>query len=336
MTSTESPVMSTKQQIENTARVCCPLVFWNPYAVPEREFLQKYDALADSAAGASASFLSPDAIRYQSLLLYSSLIFLSVSLFKFNTVKILENSVAVDRRLYALYTTFMVLIALLFVLKAYADALRTQAAGTKHALMTRDFTEMMRVGILRRHIQHYFWLELSDAIGRAYQVYEEALSRAAGQTNSSTLLKMNALTIDRAAIRKTPELAPELEFQECVFESLAAKLAKDEASFKAAVEANYRQTTPPGTPNASPHFVPDADVRTPYEQFIRPWIDARIALLNESYELTMSKGDIILKQSNAILSVIKRMRKVRFIYNIIEIMLPLVFAACTIAYAWKH
>jgi hypothetical protein len=100
--------VNTKAEIEQSIRNQLPIIFGEKDSVDRDAFLQKYNALVDYAAAVSAPFLGSETIRYQSMLLYVSLLFLAVRLFRIGQIKIGESPVPVDRNLLVIYALLIV------------------------------------------------------------------------------------------------------------------------------------------------------------------------------------------------------------------------------------
>src|SRR5215831_12037578 len=99
--------MKTQAEIEQSIRDNLPIIFGGKDSVERQAFKQKYDALVDYAASVSAPFLGPETVRYQSMLLYLSLIFLSLNLFKIGQIKFSEMLFNVDKKFVIFYSIFI-------------------------------------------------------------------------------------------------------------------------------------------------------------------------------------------------------------------------------------
>jgi hypothetical protein len=91
--------MRNQAEIEESIRNNLSIVFGKAESVDRVAFLEKYNRMLDYATTVSQPFLSPETIRYQSTLLYASLIFISLSLFHLPNIQIVANAVSVNRRL---------------------------------------------------------------------------------------------------------------------------------------------------------------------------------------------------------------------------------------------
>src|SRR5262249_34214997 len=141
----------------------------------------------DYATAVSAPILGVDTVRYQTLLLTLSLLFVSMRFFRFNTVKIFDALVVVDRPLLVIYATFIAAVALLFLIKAYVDYKRAKLTRKKNAEVAYEVPYLIRMRMLRKQFQNYFWTELSNALARAYFVSLDDLADARNEKRDEHL-----------------------------------------------------------------------------------------------------------------------------------------------------
>ena len=286
----------------------------------------------------SEPFLTPETIRYQSTLLYVSLIFVSVSLFQLGNIKIGENLVSVNRRLLVIYTIFIALITLIFLIKAYVDTQRALFARNRNDEVVNELRQFMAVGLQKKHIQEYFWLEVFDVIGRAYKTYADAASEAVNASPTFEHNPMNVLNLDRDSLCGVPELATEIAAQDKRLTVLTAELKEDETRFlekakRILSEARSQRQDDPYTQLRSDSY---ERMTKAYDECLCTWFEARNKLTDEhlSQKLKEMANNPEQLQLNAMVTVMKHILKIRRIYAALEIFAPVTFAFGVILYVW--
>lgn len=322
--------MRPQAEIEQSIRDNLPIFFGTAEAVDQGVFLEKYNELADHAAVVSEPFLRAETVRYQSILLYVSLLFLSVSIFRVKNLRISENALSVDSKFLAIYTVFIATIALIFALKSYVDYQRSRFVRSRTDHLIHQVRDITMSGVLTKRIQQYFWQELFDVIGRTWdKTYEDALAKAQDRPPLSEQIATQSLTLD--PLRDVPELATEIALQEEHLATMVAELAQDEMCFRNTVEALLRaaRARPPyeAPPPRSEH------IRLAFDQCLSNWFEARnaLALSLLKRDWTTSQEE---RQMDAILDVVRRISNIRRIYGALEVLAPVAFAFLAILYVW--
>src|ERR1700722_10568087 len=152
--------MSTEAEIKQSIRNDLAILFGESEPTDLRVFREKYNRLVEYATAVSAPFLGPETIRYQSMLLYVSVLFLSISLFKLGGIKVFDTVLSVDHKLLVAYEVFIGMVIVIFLVKAYVDYLRARFTRSRNAGVGSELAALMSAGLVKRHIQHYFWLEI--------------------------------------------------------------------------------------------------------------------------------------------------------------------------------
>ena len=327
--------MSTKAEIEQSIRNNLPIIFGDIDSVDRDAFRQKYDALVDYAATVSAPFLGAETIRYQSMLLYVSLLFLSVSLFRIGKIKIGESLVSVDAKLLVIYALFIGAITVVFLTKAYVDYQRARFVRARNDQARLELRELMTVGLLRKHIQEYFWLEMFDAIGRSYKAYDDAARATLNKPPEFKHISMQALSLDRTALSKNSDTKAEIARQDAYLATLVAELTDDENPFRKEAEAILSSArAQPEDPLMAYSARSYEEIRAAYDQTLGKWLDARNHLTDEHLDIVMEnmgKGPEV-HRLEAMVHVLKRMGSIRRIYAALEIVTPVAFAIFAILY----
>jgi hypothetical protein len=128
-------------------------------------------------------------------------------------------------------------IAAIFLVKTYVDRKRAYFIRGTNDHTIDELRELISVGLVRKRIQYFYWLEIFDAIGLAYLTYSTAASRALGTVSTPTHSPMQRVSIDPVALARNPDLAAEINAQQAYLVQLKSDLAADEASFRADADA---------------------------------------------------------------------------------------------------
>jgi hypothetical protein len=326
--------VSTKVELEKSIRDNFSIIFGLSESVARDVFLLKYNAFLDSAAAVSASVLGPETIRYQSMLLYVSAFFVSVSLFRLGKIKVFDNLISVDRRLLVIYAVFIGGIIVVFLIKAYVDYQRARFLRSRHQQVTTELRELIAVGLSKRHIQEYFWLELFDAIGRTYKVYDDAGREAANGTPEFKHTPSQALVLDRKALYRNIDTRAEIVRQETFLASLVAELTADEKRFQEEAEIILAARAQPEDPMT---FLSDRSyekIRAAFEQTLDKWFVVRNSLTDEHLDSVMENlgHSQETQRLEAMIQTMKRILTIRRMYAALEIVVPVVFAIFAIVY----
>lgn len=326
--------MATKDQIERSIRANCPIIFGDSYAVDIETFKPKYDALEDYASKVSAPFLGAETVRYQSLLLYFSLLVLAVTLFQIGSVKIGDSLVSVDRRLLVIYAMLIGAIIVIFLTKVYLDIQRQHDLRKKYDLLRVELQALAEAGLLKKHIHHYFWLEIFDAIGRTYKAYDDAASAAIGTPPEFKHNPMQVLNFDRAGYTKSPQMKEEIESLDSYLAAVTAELSHDEDRFREEAERILSSTRsqPEDDPILSKSHKVHEAIRVAWGQTLKNWFDARNHLADQLLDHVLYKKPPEIIQLEDTLGILRRTWKIRRIYVWVEIAVPVVFAIFAIVF----
>jgi hypothetical protein len=327
--------MNTQAEIERSITSNLSLIFGESETVDYSAFRQKYNALVDYAAAVTAPFLGPETIRYQSMLLYLSALFISISLFRIPGLKIGDSVVSVDRKLLVVYAIFILTVIAIFLIKAYVDYQRAHFVRAKNEEVQLELRELMSVGLLRKHIQEYFWLEIFDTIGRSYKIYDDTARASLNRPSEFTPTSMQSLRIDRASLSKIPETKAEVERLDAYLTGLVAELAEDEKRFREASELILSSAqSQSDDPILSFFDRPYEKIRAAFDQYLAKWFNARSVLTDKHGDLvmeTMAKNPENARLE-AMAHVLERIGNIRRVYAALEIVAPVLFAIFSILY----
>lgn len=330
--------MDKKEKIKSSLREGLSIVLGRVNSVDHAEFNKRFQLLVDSAAARSAPVLGAETVRYQGILLYASLIFVSVALFAIRTIKIGDTPISVDHHLLLFYAVFIAIISIVFVVKAYMDYQRAIFTGITNVAAMTETRHLVEIALLKRRIQSYYFLEFFDAVGKTYQRYSDADAKLSGKKEADPPSSLNALQLDRVAFGRDPELAAELDRQERLYGALNAELAADVGQFDQAalvvVNASASQTDDDYEPYEDR---PRGRLEKAFVEWLRPWFDARNQINDEHLDAVLANAGNSpeLKRLNSIVFVLKQSNKIQGVYVALEIVAPLVFALTAIVYTYS-
>lgn len=329
-------MLNTQAEIEQSVRSNLPIIFGQTDSVDRETFQQKYNALVDYATAVSAPILGPETIRYQSMLLYISLLFLSLRMFRIPQVKIGDQPVSVDSRLLVIYAIFIGAIIVVFLTKAYVDYQRAHFVRTRNDQAVLELQVLLNVGLARRNIQNYFWFEIFDAIGRSYRAYSDATAAVLNKPpDSGQSISNQAFSLDRNALSKIPDTQAEIAKLDAYLSLLVLDLSADENRFQqeaVAIRSGARLESEDDLVLAHPR--PYEKIRAAFDRSLRKWLDARSHLVDEHLHIQieyLGKSPEV-QQLQAMHPVLKRIGKIRRLYAALEIAMPVAFAVLAILY----
>jgi hypothetical protein len=323
--------MRSQAEIEKSIRGSLPILFRTADAVDGSKLREKYNELVDHAAAVSEPFLRAETVRYQSILLYVSLLFLAVRVFRVSHLIQSGNEIPLDGKFLGIYSTFIAAVIVIFSLKAYVDYQRSRFVWSKTDDLVHQARELIMCGVLTMRVQQYFWQELVDLIGRSFKAYQDALAIAHNEPSTSTYIAVQSLTLD--PVRDLPDLAREIAVQEKNLAKIAAELAQDEMGFNHKSQALFKASADQ-RPHQGPALRPE-HIRGAFDQCLSNWLEARSALslaLLRKQDGTPSPEE---RKLTAIVEVVKRMHNIRRTYRALEVLCPVVFAVVAILYVWR-
>lgn len=331
--------MDKKERIKSSLREGLSIVLGRVNSLDRAEFTKRFQLLVDAAAARSAPVLGAETVRYQGILLYASLILVSVALFAIRTIKIGDAAISVDRHVLLFYAVFIAMIAIVFAVKAVVDYKRASFfTGITSVAAMGQAQHLVQVALLKQHIQNYYFFEFVDAVAKAYHRYSNADAKLTGRKETDPPSSMNALLLDRVAFGRDPELAAELDRQERLHGPLNAELAADVGQFDQAALVIASSSGAETDDEHQPYEErPRGKLQKAFVEWLRPWLDARNQIGDEHTDAVLANGDDSpeLKRLKAINSVLKQPTRIQRVYVVLEIIAPLVFALAAIVYAYS-
>jgi hypothetical protein len=327
--------LSTEAEIRKSIVSNLPVAFGETTAVDGAQVIGKFNELLDYASAVSAPFLGPDTIRYQTILLSLSLFLIAASAFHFTVVKLFDVNVPVGPKFFVLYSALIAAVAAIFVIKAFVDHQRTQFVRAKNANVRSEVKSLIVLSLNLRHIQEYFWLEIFDAVGRAYNFYSNFAARVVGSGSSLTDdSSMQVVVLDRDGLEKEPRTKIELERLDRYLQLFGTALERDKAQFRkeaeVIVEAWKKQDRT--DPTVILHDRSYDRMEEAYGRSLKKWVDVRNELVDRKLDALARTGRASpeLVQAEALGTVLKKIVRIRNVYAICEITAPVIFAAAAV------
>ncbi|MBV4478152.1 hypothetical protein [Pseudomonas botevensis] len=324
------------QPIEKRLRNHFPIIFNQTNSVDPQEYHKEFKTFIDDAISTSSPFLSSEATRYQSILLYTSLVFAALFFLDIKHFKIVDLEIAVSSKMFFIYSLFIILICVAFFSKAWIDYKRWNLMREKNSYSTGKLSELINLGLLRKNIELHYWGKTFDMIGERYQVYNAALDRVMTRTKMVPM-RSSASFINIEDIEKIPELTPIIEAKDEWLHDLDSVLNEASTAFQAECEPIFihheevkNDPFPFGANNSYDM------IRAAYEKTLEPWLIARNNLTDEwcsrSFRVDTSSQES--QMFEGLLNVHKQLKYMRFMYISVEIILPIAFALSIAAYVY--
>ena len=315
-----SLLMSTEEEIKGLVRNNLPLLFGeeDDWSFPAE------GAVADHSAALSAPVLSDETIRYQSMLLYVSALFLAVTAFKIREIKLGDNPILVDRSLLIIYAIFIAVVILIFCIKVSLDYQRASFIATKSDLELWKFEKSRKAQFDIQSIQSYFTQELSAAISCSYEVYQNALRKAGNEPPDHTQVPARPLSLEN--VPRNVDTRTEIARLNTYLQRPFVELAADENYFQKEVEGILGV---PGRAQSEDLVKTKEKIDAACDQHLRKWFNARAQLAHERLDASLkSKQD----KWEALLRLAERRRTIQSRYRNLEVVAPIIFAIGAIVY----
>ncbi len=306
----------------------------------------------------TAPFLSASVLRYQSMLLYASLIFAIVHLFSLPTLPETLLSLPVDGPTKILLTGFITIIAAIFLLGYRVDRQRNRLTNAVAAESTQSIKDYINFLMVKRKVEEEFWARLHNRIWSEYEATNNAVFAVYDSKPSITRDPMAVGRIDLEQTRKLwPDLSESIESKSDFVETISAELDADVARFNAKMfdleleKAPLREELATLQPaEASDSHQPSLRhlelmqgdralkqrARDLHRRHIRSWIQAANGVTELIYEHTVrNPGPDVLAMSKDYEQTMARVVAARTRYVALEVGLPVAFAIAALALVWS-
>lgn len=208
----------------------------------------------------------------------------------------------------------------------------TGSSREKNAHVLADLRHAQAVGLGRRHLQNYFWLEISDVISASHVAYLDAIDQALDKPPENQATKSNVLVDNVESLRAEPELAPEIARYEALLNWVRIENGRAVEEFRRDAETALART--PAEDDAFAIDPRPNGVRAAFAAQLEPWIMARNRLtdahLDEALDKLGASPEVV--RAEQLLATLKRMVRIRSIYFAMEVAAPMVFALGAVAY----
>lgn len=321
--------------IERRIRTQFPISFGDADAVDDKIFQAALNDATEYALAATGPYLGAEAIRYQSMLLYISLIFISLKIFAIGDFKWVDHPISVDGKFLWLYASFMAAVALIFLIKCYVDDQRNRLLRAKNSHLLPELKHLLDIATLRIQIENYFWIQVFDTIGATYKYFSDATARALEQEPNFRHIPMaDNIHIELDQLRGLPELVEEITRHELRLSSLKSDLQRDVARFSGKLEKVFADAAIDGEEERQNNRF--HDITAAFDNTLKPWFEARNKLTS------MRLKRVIDDLSNSphhgrykiLLSLYKRISNIRRVYVAIEIVAPMLLACLAVFYGF--
>lgn len=316
-----------QKTIESRLRDHFPILFNRANSVDHKEYRKEFKTFIDDAISISNPILSPEAIRYQSILLYVSLVYAALHFLDIKQLKIVDIEIVVSHKLFAVYAVFIGLVSLAFYFKAKLDYKRWSLIRRKHSEAAGTLQELVALGLIRKQIEHHYWNKTYHLIDVCQESYGAALEKVL--TNYKALDLKTTMSFEMVPIPSNHDLAPVITAKEAWLNDLQTELNTLNQAFQSECEAifiaheAFKQ-------NASPFQIDDSydRVNAAYRKWLEPWVIARNSMVDEMFSQTLKKfgssvEQELLEELNAIFV---QLKNARVTYVTAEIILPIAFA----------
>jgi hypothetical protein len=342
--------VNRSEEIKTTIRNHFPSIFGQLKQADVRPFFEKYNIYIDFMAGLSGAFMTAETVRYQSIMLVSSLFLAIIQLFKPTHANVSTFTIDITPAFLAIYTGYLFALVIIFLTKASLDDERALILRKKNAHVVAELRSLNELASWRRNAELHFWTKIVKSIGSAYYSHRAAEAELMGL---DTPIREPDLATSEAVIEGGREADDELknviDKLQDFLSDFTSRLSKDERSYKnigdqllleysnkiAAIPKSdsienrlgrmQNQLEHDGIRREYAHKLEQA-----YERYLEKWVEARADLSREVIPTQFFEADL----QEAMRKDAKKAINVRRIYLLAEVGLPIIFVICVIAYVW--
>jgi hypothetical protein len=212
-------------EFSNAHEIKARLVAALPFAFPTSDaeeaskFRERYVSVSEFAAKAAKSPLSSETGRYQSLLIYLSLLFGGIRFFGASNVPPFSKHLVQSTSFMIAISVLIVAVAGIFITKVFVEYTTTAMGLSKDMFNTQDFNEYATKVIITTRIDKYYWLTIFNAIGDKDTAYSGNRRQP-----MFTLPSIKPEQIDVGELAKDPELAVLIKSREEFLKQVLAAL----------------------------------------------------------------------------------------------------------------
>jgi hypothetical protein len=253
--------MNTREKIEDSVIANLPIWFAGDLEADKHTFQEVYNRFLDYASSASGAYLGTETVRYQSMLLYSSLLLATVQFFNFDQITLFEKKISVGPQALLIYTLFMWAIATIFIIKSIIDGTRVKFTEEKNLPALVELIKTTNIALFKRQLQQYFAMNIFSTIESAARERHSAFQAGGKASDSNTegpkaedpYVKMR-FDINLRELSKFPDLATEISRLEAFVSDFKQALYNDIEECrrqKSALLAKYANKSKTNSPEES-------------------------------------------------------------------------------------
>jgi hypothetical protein len=325
---TTAPNFKTEEGIRSSILAALHFAFG---PVDASTFRQRLETLSDFAAKYTKSPLTTETARYQSLLIYLSLIFLAIQLFGPNAISVItpfSRTELHDAVFMALFSALIIAVALIFAMKVFVDytvAGFTITSETFAALEVANSIPTLEANKTR--VDNHYVVSLLNIIGQTHRTYEETVKGATGyRVFPSGLIKIpeDFFKVNFEELGKGQALSSFLEDRKEFISEVKRHLEEDLSNCTRGVKSIKKL----GVRN----WQRRKEIKTVYSTTLEKWVSAGKQIGKQF--LFLSQEEVYRKRTDAIRDVLRRARIADRIIKTCEVTLPIAFALLVLGCYW--
>jgi hypothetical protein len=328
--------------IEKRLRNHFPILLNDTKSIDHNEYRREFSTFIDGAISISSPALSAETVRYQSILLYITLLFAAVHFLELKGLKIADLDIPVSVNFLKIYSAFIFVVALAFGAKAILDFNRWGLIRRKHTDALKTLDGLVDIGEHRKDIEQHYFNQVCELIGDCYEPFSEATAKVLGKENR-VKNRLSFPSVDISKAQSFPELRPVIEAKENWLNDLKTELEVQVQEFNkecqpillAHAEYNEKYNTDPLPPKLDNSF---KLINLTFSKWLKPWFTARNNLIDESSSKVFknfgSSEELLLREELS--TIINKLERAKWIYATVEVIFPILFAVITIGYIYHN
>jgi hypothetical protein len=334
----EVPSLKTKGEIEYAIRTRLNLLFDRFGHADLGEFTEKYRALLEALTSASQPFLTAETTRYQSLMLYLTLLFVVLHVFALNSFKFADNILPVDQKLRVAFTILICSVLLMFLIKAYVDTQRAKITAQKSDDLRSEVMLLLTIAQLRKRIHSHFCVRIFNAMGSACNALTEELNKLRSDSAPMPFAPPGIVGPELGSLDEVPSLFNEIERLRRFESQLTQELSANDTAFRNSTNGILAESKASDAVAHSTVFSnsPAEQVAEVYARTLQKWRDAFAKLSDATFKANFLKSDDspLIQRLRKLKRSLETIRKVRRTYWLVDISLPVLLAVTGTVYVW--
>jgi len=291
--------------------------------------LSTYESLRNEvvewSATATGPYLQSETTRYQSILLYTTLLLVTAAAFRWTNLKAGGNSLQFDSAGQKFGIAFLALVAAVFGVKAFIDWQRSKFTSYKNPRAVDELLAFIEDERVQSLIQKYFWLELFNSIGQAYEIVSTQSDTALGIASIPFPISLeNAVRLDFPALRTKLYLSAEIGRCERLLTDLRSEFDNDVKAYKDATDHILAKRDNVADELSHRRY---EEIQSAYDKHLAAWFGARCQLSMRSLgTAARPSNSFAVISTNDLYKLIRKVRRLQLLYFAMEAVLPLMFS----------